>query len=346
MPRGDQFHNGHEVLPAVTEWHNYLRKGMRNEDRITPQLLELIDNRMLVVNPEKRIKAEDLCSELDRILKTSIASTEIQLSEQFLRLLGEVDQEESVWAGETRQSQHLVQASSSSGKTITGSRRPFRAERPRVTTHRSSIWPSQKSTSKAGGSLGRQVIHMQTLTERATASVSNPEPPQTPSNHRGRASSGFGHVKLVNRSQRSSSVRKHVSQNYFQALEEQKGREKSSPFKFLNGKGNTSDPVLASYFNERDIVSYRCFLLQESCSTMLGFPGRQRQLNGRALVSSNRAPGFTGKKGQRIGRKWDGPSLHHWQTSSRQQRLSLKIQRGHESGPPPNTYTTKNPYRS
>ena len=64
---GDHFHNGIEVLPEVTKWHNFLRMSVRQSDTITCQVLRLVDAHMLRGRPEQRMTASQICTELKRI---------------------------------------------------------------------------------------------------------------------------------------------------------------------------------------------------------------------------------------------------------------------------------------
>lgn len=64
----DSFHDGQTVLPAVTEWHDYLRNSCRRADTITPLVLDLVDKEMLLSRPDERLTLEQLCEKLDDIL--------------------------------------------------------------------------------------------------------------------------------------------------------------------------------------------------------------------------------------------------------------------------------------
>ncbi|TDZ20068.1 putative serine/threonine-protein kinase MPS1-like protein [Colletotrichum orbiculare MAFF 240422] len=52
----DAFHDGTEVLLAVTEWHDYLRNSMRRADTISHRVLDLVEEGMLVQDPSKRLE--------------------------------------------------------------------------------------------------------------------------------------------------------------------------------------------------------------------------------------------------------------------------------------------------
>ncbi|KAF2811553.1 uncharacterized protein BDZ99DRAFT_518812 [Mytilinidion resinicola] len=64
----DAFHDGKEPLPEVLEWHNYLRGHLRCSDTVTPRVLNLVDEAMLLANPRRRITSEKLCKRLEDIL--------------------------------------------------------------------------------------------------------------------------------------------------------------------------------------------------------------------------------------------------------------------------------------
>ena len=69
LEEGLFFHDGSSILPEVLSWHKYLRSSMRQWDQITPDILELVERRMLTSSDkEERIKAHELCKELDSIL--------------------------------------------------------------------------------------------------------------------------------------------------------------------------------------------------------------------------------------------------------------------------------------
>ncbi|KAK6824952.1 hypothetical protein PG987_012446 [Apiospora arundinis] len=56
----DAFHDGQEVLVAVTAWHNHLRSSMRKSDTITSKILDLVDTEMLRREPRERLSSIDL----------------------------------------------------------------------------------------------------------------------------------------------------------------------------------------------------------------------------------------------------------------------------------------------
>ncbi|RDW60992.1 hypothetical protein BP6252_12375 [Coleophoma cylindrospora] len=65
----DCFHNGHEVLPQVKSWHEYLRSAVRKSDKVTSRVLDLVDQRMLLSCATSRVSAAQLCVELSDVAK-------------------------------------------------------------------------------------------------------------------------------------------------------------------------------------------------------------------------------------------------------------------------------------
>lgn len=82
------FHDGRSVLPAVTEWHIYLRNSARRADTTTHRVLDLVDRYMLQSNPEKRVMMGELCDRLDDIILCSRREYQQKLEEDFLRPVG------------------------------------------------------------------------------------------------------------------------------------------------------------------------------------------------------------------------------------------------------------------
>ncbi|CAH0017838.1 unnamed protein product [Clonostachys rhizophaga] len=76
----DAFHDGSNVLRAVTDWHTHLRNSIRASDTISRQVLDLVDNEMLLSNPEDRLSAAELRTKLKAILDKA-ESDYLQLKE-------------------------------------------------------------------------------------------------------------------------------------------------------------------------------------------------------------------------------------------------------------------------
>ena len=254
---GDQFHNGSAVLKAVTDWHIYLRKTMRKTDNITPQVLDLVDQHMLVMPPEQRIDASGLCEKLDQILKSPLHPIDREIPDTIKVLLGEIDEEESYHAAKSLRSRHVAQESSHSGRTITlDTGRRTLVNRPLVTTHRQSIWPQQSWRPQDWKHAEMQALGLSPIPDRPDSET--PEAPQTPINHH-RDPSGNSLPRTPNRSGHSSTTKRHPPQNYFQAteaLDKRDSEHKKGIRQFFSRKDDLRDGLLTSYFQEnRDIVS-------------------------------------------------------------------------------------------
>ena len=285
ISESDQFHDGFEVLRAVSDWHKYLRTVIRKTDTITSQVLDLVDNSMLVASPDHRIDASTLCAKLDSILKSCPRQSEPELPENIVTLLGEIDEEESWQATRTRRSRHNVQDHPSSDKTIIQNGRVSlpRVERPLTTTHRQSIWPDQSLRQQDGTYPEKQDLHLNIVPEQQPLSIDSPRPPQTPTSQpKYPSSSSMPRQRVPSRS--SGTPKKHTSQNYFQACDAMEKRGWRN--KFGLKKDNGPDGLLTSYFRgTRDIVGTTTIsvslILLIIC---LDFSCRQRRLYGRSLV--------------------------------------------------------------
>jgi len=57
---GDYFHDGVDVLAAVTSWHTFLRNSVRRSDTITSRVLDIVDQGLLVSDIKGRWDAKTL----------------------------------------------------------------------------------------------------------------------------------------------------------------------------------------------------------------------------------------------------------------------------------------------
>ncbi|KAF7559253.1 hypothetical protein G7046_g4895 [Stylonectria norvegica] len=87
----DAFHDGKRVLPAVLDWHDHLRNSTRKSDTISWRVLDLIDEGMLLEDPEMRLTSAELCGRLDEIVyqaetdyRNGIASDSLKRESQAL----------------------------------------------------------------------------------------------------------------------------------------------------------------------------------------------------------------------------------------------------------------------
>ena len=261
---GDHFHNGRNVLDAVTQWHKYLRNVLRETDTITSQVLDLVDEAMLLGPADRRISASDLCVKLRNILNACPKNSEPPLAEELVTLLGEVDEEASCRAASIRRSRYIAQASSASSKTITrDARKSYAVERSLKTTHRQSFWPNQSLRLHDGRYPELQTLQLHSNPERFQMASEDPHTPRQPTYHHRMPSDSTFHM-TPSRSKRTRYIKKHPPQNYFQACEDILKREKGKKEYIkhalsknpLSKKDSLKDGLLASYFDgDRDIVS-------------------------------------------------------------------------------------------
>lgn len=66
---GDYFHNGHDVLPEVTAWHDFLRYSLRRSDPLTGKILDLVDKFMLKGGAEDRLSAANVHQKYTQYLR-------------------------------------------------------------------------------------------------------------------------------------------------------------------------------------------------------------------------------------------------------------------------------------
>jgi hypothetical protein len=92
ISQGNFFHNGRDVLPEVTQWHQLLRDSLRKTDKITGFVLDLIDKRMLLGDCKKRILSRDLCTELEKIALKSQESPPLEIPPNIRTALAECEE--------------------------------------------------------------------------------------------------------------------------------------------------------------------------------------------------------------------------------------------------------------
>lgn len=138
---GDYFHDCHQVLPAVLDWHNVLRKALRGTDTVTRRVLDLIDEKMLIGNAKSRIKAEQICEELKEILKEGKAAPSIAVPENIKELLREVDDDATSYTrSRETTSQTTISTFVPQNKTIAEVRKSkFRGPQLLKTANRSQV---------------------------------------------------------------------------------------------------------------------------------------------------------------------------------------------------------------
>jgi hypothetical protein len=262
---GDSFHDGAEVLRDVTSWHSALRSALRATDTITSRVLDLVDEKMLLGDSSKRLKAEEVCQELKRILSQHQAKPRKAMPESIMKSLLEVDEEApSKSAALTDICQSL---------TVPQDRKTRKSKLLHLplmkTAHRSEYLNSALSI-QVGEPAEKQTVHQDPLQEDVTVRYqASPDPrpaPFTP-DHNGDRNHGKDTQDLRNSggsyfplspSLPSTAVRpkQHqrsktaTPQNVFQARHAIEKREKRNYLKRIR-----KDGLLTRHFRNRDIVS-------------------------------------------------------------------------------------------
>ncbi|KAK0644223.1 hypothetical protein B0T16DRAFT_194504 [Cercophora newfieldiana] len=70
---GDYFHNGHDVLPEVTAWHDFLRYSLRRSDPLTGKILDIVDHFMLKGDTRDRHNAAEVNRDYKQCLDQCLA---------------------------------------------------------------------------------------------------------------------------------------------------------------------------------------------------------------------------------------------------------------------------------
>jgi hypothetical protein len=266
--RGDFFHDGTDVLTDIRDWHNFLRRYLRQTDTITSQVLDLVENKMLKGAAEERIEAKALCTMLQDIL------TRYQKPEQprqkllgsIMKVLLQVDEEAPTRPGASKQQPagNLVPPMSQGRRAS----KSHQLDLPLMkTTHRSEYL---KSALRTEGIALDDAFRNESNTDRPPTSraFQQSQDPQAPSDalspgaHRKKDSTGSTHnlvshhhtnTAALNRSVtgitafgQASRQRKH--QDVFQTRDEiEKNKSR------ILGK-TRKDEFLKGYFTNRDIV--------------------------------------------------------------------------------------------
>ena len=136
LTRGDYFHNGNDVLHDVREWHNFLRRFLRQGDTITSHVLDLVDKSMLKGDPNTRMQAKDLCVSLKGLLTDYRNQQRQPLLGSIMQALLQVDQEAPP---RPEPSQALLTPVAKNHRTG----KPSQLEPPKKTTHRSEYLRSE-----------------------------------------------------------------------------------------------------------------------------------------------------------------------------------------------------------
>ena len=259
----DYFHDGKTALSDVTSWHQVLRGALRKSDTITSRILDLVDEKMLLGTAQERIKAKDLCAELERITLASEAESRHDFPENVKGVLLEVD-DTAPHKFEYPSSETIVGIGpSGTNQQDRPTRKSILLDRPLMkTAHRSEYHKSMLNTSKnrtlkadpvpelpANNSALLQPRYM-------AAHVSPPIAPHStldsirelPAPSR---TSTLQSLQL--RNHRRSKSRVHVPQTIAQVQEEQKQHKSSLIERTFDSR--RKDVFLTEFYDNRDIVS-------------------------------------------------------------------------------------------
>ncbi|KAL8698877.1 MAG: hypothetical protein Q9201_006328 [Fulgogasparrea decipioides] len=243
-PDGDQFHDGYQVLEDVRCWHEYLRGRLRKCDAISGQVLDLIDTSMLITNPDERIKADELCSQLNKILARSSRDSIDKVPMGIQKKLKEID---AAVANRLESMRHSKGAEPVIvNGTTQGSRKLTPIDLMLKTTHRQSILPSNKGQIQNG---------RQSTSPKAEANLESP--PHGSEKNMGMRHRGSDQSRSTPTRRASKKSSRHPPQNVFQAREAVMNRDKGNIkllSKFSKQHQPRKDDVLENYFDQRDII--------------------------------------------------------------------------------------------
>lgn len=267
---GDYFHDGHQVLKAVIDWHKVLRSALRKTDTVTSRLLDLVDGKMLLGSANMRIKARDLCSELKNIIVQSEAGSRIEMPGNIMKALLQADKDavSSVPLGTTSKSSEFP-----AGLDDRKARKSRLLEKPLMkTAHRSeglkSVLASNHSQ-PAGRNHPTTEITVQTGPSDQTRHgfsggvLGHSRPSDA---HMKVPISSHDRIPTVPESsqrtfptplvkQHTRSPKTHTPQDIFQAQEEIKARKTREPRdKIKLWAKERKDKLLSQHFGNRDLV--------------------------------------------------------------------------------------------
>ena len=104
-----EMHDGVKVLPEVTNWHMYLRSVLRKTDRVTNLVLNIVDDDMLVGDPNRRIDSSTLCSKLATLLQNLPQNSKTTVPQNILEFLRDLDENISIDVADTASLEKLVE---------------------------------------------------------------------------------------------------------------------------------------------------------------------------------------------------------------------------------------------
>lgn len=286
----DCFHNGTEILREVAGWHSVLKNSTRRTDPITAAVIDLIGDRMLIQDPEKRIKSRELCTELKKLVaaaKKTIATAqsdepvEIRCQRQHMEnLLKGIDRDAAPQATEEQSIARTLAPAFVPGLPV--NRSALKAHMSNLalkkTSHRFDTIPeSRPGPISLGTYLGSPDVMVTGAEQQHGASstkayatpdsVSLPDrrksTKQSMSSWRPSRASTFGQttrrntgISVLTHRPTESVARVRAPQNVIQARESiERKRARSAGLSVLGKKKLKKDDFLSKYFFERDIVS-------------------------------------------------------------------------------------------
>jgi len=268
LERGDYFHNGVKVLPEVTQWHMYLRNSLRITDKITGQVLDLLDkeNGMLVSEPKSRMKSSELCKILTTIVK-QLETPSVNVSTTILDFLRDGDDKVlSIESAPPSVRTVLDQKKSN----ITPNERQVRKDKfneflgaPLMANYRSYLKSS---------SVGQSFHQDPSRTNKIAPFEASNATVRPMLQHHERQSTRYGDqtprpgsvmTSLTGFTQHSTVIKskRKDPQDVFQAREDMeiKEIERREKSKLARFKTKPKDSTLVSYWGDRDLVSNHAF---------------------------------------------------------------------------------------
>lgn len=264
----DCFHDGTDVLKEVTSWHTLLRESIRKTDPITEAVLDLIDTKMLLRDPEKRVKSAALCEELRRIISSAkvlnretvaLESLESREHREHMEgLLKEID-DEVVDQGIEEESREPTQPIPPG---LPATRLALKAQLEGVplqkTSHRFETLPDLRPKPD----IPTVNSHPSTFTTNVPQYTDHPSDPLFPAdNRRSVWQSNQGHLTR-NNTGFTSMTRKNMNpispctyENVLQARE-RLDRESKRTLPIMGKREPRKNEFLGKHFENRDIVSF------------------------------------------------------------------------------------------
>lgn len=275
----DSFHDGSDVLGAIKDWHMAVLMYLRATDTMTSEILDLVTDGMLRSGPADRLNITSICDKLHSILQAHSEQDEFQSLLGVQEAFEEVQvQSLSRLAGtgpeSKKRSELFCQVPEPSGHSQvlirfpegTGAKRRYNGRRFRMkslaseyfTGSTSLRYPPPPQRPKPRPS------QIQSLTvsasKRGGISQERLSPTRNLRQYLHSESSSYAKSAPITYTARTSESLKYKPQDVFQAryeLEEatEQKRNLASRFKDAMAPNNRKDPLLAEFFENRDLVS-------------------------------------------------------------------------------------------